>query len=60
MCTHPCTCWKERDPKGLYAREASGRLELPGSRSVYEAPERADLEIDTSTLSAGRRGGEGR
>ena len=48
----PLHVLKERDPKGLYAREASGQLELPGSRSVYEAPERADLEIDTSASGA--------
>ena len=47
----PLEILKERDPKGLYSLEASGTLELPGSRSAYEAPEGAELELDTSAVS---------
>ena len=47
----PIEVLRERDPKGLYKLEASGELELPGSRSAYEAPERPELEIDTSAVS---------
>ncbi len=47
----PLETLKKRDPKGLYSLEASGKLELPGSRSAYEAPEAAELELDTSAMS---------
>ena len=47
----PLKMLKERDPKGLYSLEAAGELELPGSRSTYEAPEGAELELDTSVMS---------
>ena len=49
----PLEVLRERDPKGLYGLEASGELELPGSRSAYEAPRRPELEFDTSVLSPG-------
>ena len=49
----PLEVLRERDPKGLYRLEASGELKLPGSRSAYEAPERPELELDTSAVSPG-------
>lgn len=43
---------KRRDPKGLYARAASGELaDLTGVSSPYEQPDRAELVVDTSTTS---------
>ncbi len=47
----PVEVLRERDSKGLYSLEASGELELPGSRSVYEMPEAAELELDSSVVS---------
>ncbi|MDE0393715.1 MAG: sulfate adenylyltransferase subunit CysN [Gammaproteobacteria bacterium] len=49
----PLDVLRARDPKGLYRLEASGELELPGSRSAYEVPERPELELDTSAVSPG-------
>jgi bifunctional enzyme CysN/CysC len=41
-----------RDPKGLYARAKSGQLaNLTGFNAPYEAPTRADLEIQTLQMS---------
>ncbi|WP_193370395.1 adenylyl-sulfate kinase, partial [Pelagibius marinus] len=43
------TC-EQRDPRGLYKKARAG--EIPQSTGVpapYEAPEAADLEVDTST-----------
>ena len=45
---------ERRDPKGLYARARAGRL--PGFTGVdaqYEAPERPDVEFDTSAGDGG-------
>ena len=40
---------RRRDPKGLYARAQSGELRgLTGIDAPYEAPERADLVLDTA------------
>ena len=45
------TC-ASRDPKGLYARAMRGEIkEFTGVSSPYEAPNRADLELDTAALS---------
>ena len=42
------TC-EERDPKGLYKKARSGKIkEFTGISAPYEAPENADLVIDTS------------
>jgi bifunctional enzyme CysN/CysC len=49
----PLEVLKERDPKGLYSREATGQLSLPGSESTYEPPDRPDLDLDTTSLSVG-------
>jgi bifunctional enzyme CysN/CysC len=39
----------KRDPKGLYARARAGELKgLTGFDAPYEAPENADLVIDTA------------
>jgi bifunctional enzyme CysN/CysC len=45
----PLEVLRDRDPKGLYAREVSGEVSLPGSEGLYEPPENPDLELDTST-----------
>ena len=50
-----CRCDVEtcasRDPKGLYARAMKGEIkEFTGVSSPYEAPNRADLEVDTAAL----------
>jgi bifunctional enzyme CysN/CysC len=43
---------EERDPKGLYKKARRGELpNFTGIDSPYEAPESADLRLDTSTLS---------
>ncbi len=45
------TC-ESRDPKGLYAKARAGEIkEFTGVSAPYEAPENADLVIDTSKLS---------
>ena len=37
-----------RDPKGLYAKARAGQIkEFTGISSPYEAPENAELRIDT-------------
>ena len=46
----PLAILKERDSKGLYSREATGELSLPGSESSYEDPEEPDLDLDTSSI----------
>ena len=48
----PLEVLRDRDPKGLYSREMSGELTLPGSTSAYEAPDAPDLDIDTSVIVA--------
>ncbi|MBK1783026.1 adenylyl-sulfate kinase [Prauserella cavernicola] len=43
-----------RDPKGLYAKAASGEITgLTGYDDVYEQPEHPDLRLDTTELDAG-------
>jgi bifunctional enzyme CysN/CysC len=43
---------EERDPKGLYKKARRGELpNFTGIDSAYEAPESADLRLDTSSLS---------
>ncbi len=43
----------ERDPKGLYARALRGELaDFTGIDAPYEAPEDAEVRIDTTTSSA--------
>jgi adenylylsulfate kinase-like enzyme len=43
---------ESRDPKGLYKKARRGDLpHFTGIDSPYEAPESADLRLDTSELS---------
>ncbi|MHA1536461.1 MAG: adenylyl-sulfate kinase [Alphaproteobacteria bacterium] len=43
---------ERRDPKGLYAKARAGEIaEFTGISAPYEAPENADLVIDTGSLS---------
>ena len=43
---------ESRDPKGLYRKARRGELpHFTGIDSPYEAPESADLRIDTSATS---------
>jgi adenylylsulfate kinase len=45
------TC-EERDPKGLYKRARAGEIpEFTGVSAPYEAPEKPELRLDTSTGS---------
>ena len=44
---------ERRDPKGLYARARRGEAkQVTGVDDPYEAPENADVVIDTTTMSA--------
>jgi len=44
---------ERRDPKGLYARARAGELpNFTGIDQAYEAPESAEITIDTSNMSA--------
>ena len=44
---------EKRDPKGLYKKARAGRIpNFTGIGSAYERPEKPDLRIDTSALSA--------
>lgn len=46
---------KERDPKGLYADSAAGKISnLPGDDVPYELPLNPDITIDTSHLEPDR------
>jgi adenylylsulfate kinase len=47
-CDAPLSVCEERDPKGLYKKARSGEIpEFTGISSPYEAPERAELVLDT-------------
>lgn len=51
--TAPLDVCEQRDPKGLYAKCRAGHLpNFTGIDSPYEAPEHADLVLDTTTASA--------
>jgi bifunctional enzyme CysN/CysC len=44
---------EKRDPKGLYAKARSGEIKnFTGIDSPYEAPDDAEIVIDTAALSA--------
>jgi sulfate adenylyltransferase len=48
----PLAVAEQRDRKGLYARARAGQLtDFTGVDSPYEAPQDADLDIDTSAMS---------
>jgi len=53
--THLCTAigvCEGRDPKGLYKKARAGSIpEFTGITAPYEAPERAELTIDTGRLT---------
>jgi adenylylsulfate kinase-like enzyme len=47
----PAVC-RARDPKGLYARAATGEAAtLPGVGAGYEPPDTADIVVDTDQLT---------
>jgi bifunctional enzyme CysN/CysC len=49
----PLEVCEARDPKGLYAKCRAGQLpNFTGIDSPYEAPENADLVLDTTTAPA--------
>ena len=49
----PLAVAEGRDPKGLYAKARAGELaNFTGIDSPYEAPEKPDLHIDTTKMSA--------
>jgi len=49
----PLEICKQRDPKGLYARALEGKIKnFTGIDSPYEAPEHAEIVVDTSQGSA--------
>lgn len=51
----PAEICEQRDPKGHYAKARAG--DLPGFTGIandYQAPERVELRIDTSTVDVGR------
>jgi bifunctional enzyme CysN/CysC len=49
----PLAVAEERDPKGLYAKARDGRIpNFTGIGSPYEAPEGAEIRIDTTAMSA--------
>ena len=49
----PLEVCEERDPKGLYKKARRGEIKnFTGFDSPYEAPERADITLDTTRLDA--------
>jgi len=49
----PLAVAEQRDPKGLYAKARLGQIkDFTGIDSPYEAPEQADIAIDTTVSSA--------
>ncbi|GAB5404711.1 MAG: sulfate adenylyltransferase subunit CysN [Aureliella sp.] len=51
-CDAPIDLCKQRDPRGHYKMAESGELpELPGAGAEYQAPESADLTLNTGELS---------
>jgi bifunctional enzyme CysN/CysC len=48
----PIEVCEQRDPKGLYAKARAGQIpNFTGVTSPYEAPEAAEIEIDSSKLT---------
>jgi adenylylsulfate kinase len=48
----PIDVCRARDPKGLWARAATGEVtDLPGAGAPYEPPESAEASVDTGKLS---------
>lgn len=51
-CSCPVEVCEQRDVKGLYRKARAGEIkEFTGVSSPYEAPESADLTVDTSAMS---------
>ena len=49
----PLEVCEQRDPKGLYKKARAGEIKnFTGFDSDYEVPENAEIEIDTTSLSA--------
>ncbi len=49
----PLEICEQRDVKGLYAKARRGEIKnFTGIDSEYEAPEKAEIELDTSTMTA--------
>jgi len=49
----PLSVVEERDPKGLYRKARAGEISnFTGISSPYEAPENAEVVIDTTRMSA--------
>ncbi|MGB1088473.1 MAG: adenylyl-sulfate kinase, partial [Alphaproteobacteria bacterium] len=49
----PIEVCEQRDPKGLYAKARAGEIKnFTGIDSDYEAPQNAEIVLDTGTLSA--------
>ncbi|NVJ97125.1 MAG: sulfate adenylyltransferase subunit CysN [Alphaproteobacteria bacterium] len=49
----PIEVCAERDPKGLYKKAKAGEIKnFTGYDSPYEAPERADIHVNTEAMSA--------
>jgi bifunctional enzyme CysN/CysC len=49
----PLSVCEERDVKGLYAKARSGEIpNFTGISSPYEYPEKPEIRIDTTKLSA--------
>ena len=52
FCDAPLAVCEQRDPKGLYKKARAGELKgFTGIDDPYEAPEKAELVIDTSKVS---------
>jgi len=50
-CNCPLEICEQRDVKGLYKKARAGEIKnYTGISSPYEAPENADIELDTGTL----------
>lgn len=48
----PLAICEERDPKGLYQKARAGQIKhFTGIDSPYEAPERAEVRLDTSEMT---------
>ncbi|MFL1406169.1 adenylyl-sulfate kinase [Marinobacter sp. M1N3S26] len=48
----PLSTCEERDPKGLYQKARAGQIKhFTGIDSPYEAPERAEVRLDTSEMT---------
>jgi bifunctional enzyme CysN/CysC len=49
----PLAVAEARDPKGLYSKARAGQLaHFTGIDSPYERPERPEVHVDTTTVSA--------